>query len=101
MRNHEFDESVVSFINKRSVHKSQLSLSCLRLYTTRQRAAVATEKSHAEFPGEGQGFQVYDTHVDNERTAKTALREMSLLECLLIKPSMPVMLIHNLHVTKG
>ncbi|KAG1166293.1 hypothetical protein G6F55_001461 [Rhizopus delemar] len=57
MRNHEFDESVVSFINKRSVHKSQLSLSCLRLYTTRQRAAVATEKSHAEFPGEGQGFQ--------------------------------------------
>jgi hypothetical protein len=85
----------VSFINERSDYKSQLSLSCLRLYTARQRVAIATEKDYVEFPGEGQGFQAYDTYVGNKRTAKIALRETRLFECLLVKPNMPVMLIYN------
>ncbi|KAG1373041.1 hypothetical protein G6F61_010518 [Rhizopus arrhizus] len=36
VRNYESDESVVSFLNERSFHKSQVPLSCLRLYMTRQ-----------------------------------------------------------------
>ncbi|KAG1119395.1 hypothetical protein G6F42_012985 [Rhizopus arrhizus] len=63
VRNYESDESVVSFLNERSFHKSQVPLSCLRLYMTRQRFARANEKDFAEFPGEGQESQTYDTYV--------------------------------------
>ncbi|KAG1461974.1 hypothetical protein G6F55_003251 [Rhizopus delemar] len=101
VRNYQFDESVVAFINERSVHKPQLPLSCLRLYTTRQRVASANEKGYVQFPGAGTEFQAHDSYIDNQRTAKIALRETRLLECLFIKPNMPVMLIHNLHVPTG
>ncbi|KAG1166553.1 hypothetical protein G6F36_012900 [Rhizopus arrhizus] len=96
MRNYELDESMVLFLNERSFHESQLPLSCLRLYTTRQMVARAIEKDYAEFPGEGQEFQAYGTYVGNKRIGKIALRETRLLECLFIKPNMPVMLIHSL-----
>ncbi|KAG1050278.1 hypothetical protein G6F43_007437 [Rhizopus delemar] len=98
VRNYQFDESVVAFINERSVHMSQLPLSCLRLYTTRQRVASANEKDYAEFPDTGTEFQAHDSYVGNQRTAKIALRETRLLECLFIKPNMQVMLIHNLYI---
>lgn len=92
---------MVSCINERSNYKSQLSLSCLRLYTTRQRVAIVTKKDYVEFPGESQEFQAYDTYVGNKRTAKIALREMRLLECPLVKPNMPVMLIYNFMFQMG
>lgn len=63
VRNYELDESVVSFLNERSFHKSQVPLSCLRLYTTSQRVARANEKDYADFPGDGQESQTYDTYV--------------------------------------
>ena len=101
VRDYQFDESVIDFINKRTVHKSQLPLSCLRLYTTRERVTSANEKDFASFPGEGQEYRSVDNHVGNKGTAKMALRETRLLEILLLKPQMPVMLIHNLHVPTG
>ncbi|KAG1441761.1 hypothetical protein G6F55_013156 [Rhizopus delemar] len=79
VRNYQFDESVIAFINERTVHKSQLPLSCLRLYTTRERVVSANEKDYAEYPGDGTDFLAQDSYVGNERTAKIALRETRLL----------------------
>ncbi|KAG1047019.1 hypothetical protein G6F43_010515 [Rhizopus delemar] len=101
VRNYELDESMVLFLNERSFHESQVPVSCLRHYTTRQRVARANEKDYAEFPGEVQRFQAYGAYVGNKQIAKIALRETRLLECLFIKPDMPVMLIHSLHALDG
>ncbi|KAG1036328.1 hypothetical protein G6F43_013067 [Rhizopus delemar] len=98
VRSYQFDESVIASINERTVHKSQLPLSCLRLYTTRERVVSANEKGYAEYPGEGIDFLTQDSYVGNKRTAKIALRETKLLEHISIKPNMPMMPIHNLHV---
>jgi hypothetical protein len=61
----------------------------------------ANEKDYAEFPGAGTEFQAHDSYLGNQRTAKIASRETKLLERLFIKPNIPVMLIHNLHVPTG
>ncbi|KAG1041055.1 hypothetical protein G6F43_012178 [Rhizopus delemar] len=101
VRSYQFDESAIAFINERTVHKSQLPLSCLRLYTTRERMVSTNEKDYAEYPGDSTDFLAQDSYVGNERTAKIALRETRLLEHISIKPNIPVMLIHNLHVPTG
>ncbi|KAG1490493.1 hypothetical protein G6F54_010682 [Rhizopus delemar] len=101
VRNYQLDEFVIVFINERTVYKSQLPLSCLRLYTTRERVVSANEKDYAAYPGDGTDFLAQDFYVGNERTLKIALRETRLLDHISIKPNMPVMLIHNLHVPTG
>ncbi|EIE78840.1 hypothetical protein RO3G_03545 [Rhizopus delemar RA 99-880] len=94
--------SATSYSAKRgTVYKSQLPLSCLRLYTTRERVVSANEKDYAAYPGDGTDFLAQDFYVGNERTLKIALRETRLLDHISIKPNMPVMLIHNLHVPTG
>lgn len=101
VRNYIFDQEVVEFINERTVHKSELPLSCLRLYPTRERVRQANERDYQDFPGEGKTFSAHDHYVGNKGTAKAALRETRLLESLALKEHMPVMLIHNLNVSQG
>ena len=88
VRNHQYDESVIAFINERTVLKCDLPLSCLRLYTARQRVTTANRKDFTGFPGEEMEFKAHDSFVGNERTAKIALRETRLLDNLLLKPKM-------------
>lgn len=101
VRNYVFDQSVIEFINSRTVHKNELPLFCLRLYTTRERVRIANEKDFKDFPGEGQNIDAFDSYVGNKESAKRALRETKLQEYLFLKENMPVMLIHNLNVALG
>ncbi|KAG2191493.1 hypothetical protein INT47_013068 [Mucor saturninus] len=101
VRNYNFDEAVIQFINKRTIHKNNLPQYCLRLYTTRERVRLSNEKDYKDFPGDGKEFAALDSYVGNKRTAKISLRETRLLETLLLKQNMPVMLVHNLNVSQG
>lgn len=101
VRNYIFDESVIQFINKRTINKSNLPLFCLRLYTTRERVRLANEKDFKDFPGEGCYIEAFDSFVGSAASAKIALRETRLLERLMLKENMPVMLIQNLNVSQG
>lgn len=101
VRNYVFDESVIQFINSRTVHKTELPLFCLRLYTTRERVRIANEKDFNDFPGEGVNIDAFDNYVGSKSSAKRGLRETRLLEYLFLKVNMPVMLIQNLNVSLG
>lgn len=101
IRVYNFDQSVIEFINKRTVSKSELPPCCLRLYTTRERVKIANETDYAEFPGNAQEIKAYDHYVGTKGTALYALKETRLLEVLQLKENMPVMLIQNLNVNLG
>ncbi|KAG1145045.1 hypothetical protein G6F37_000639 [Rhizopus arrhizus] len=76
-----------------------MSLNCFQF--SKKKAKFPNEKDYTEFPGASTEFQAHDACVGDQRTAKIAWRETRLLERLFIKPNMPVMLIHNLHVPTG
>lgn len=101
VRVYNFDQSVVEFINKRTVSKSELPACCLRLYTTRERVKIANEAEFSQFSGEALDIKAYDYYVGTKGTAKIALKETRLLEVLQLKENMPVMLIQNLNVPLG
>lgn len=101
VRVYDFDQSVIEFINRRTIPKSQLPPCCLRLYTTRERVRTANETDFIAFPGDAQEIKAHDYYVGSKGTALHALKETRLLEILQLKENMPVMLIQNLNVNLG
>ncbi|KAG1034822.1 hypothetical protein G6F43_013342 [Rhizopus delemar] len=97
----DFDESVIRFINERTVHKSELPMQCLRLYTTRELVRKANEKDYDDFPGEPIIIHSDDTYVGTKGTANAALKETRLAQTLYLKINMPVMLIQNINIAHG
>lgn len=100
-RVYDFDESVIKFINDRTVHKSNLPVQCLRLYTTRELVRKANKKELEEFPGDAVCIESEDTYVGSKRSAGNALKETRLLRILQLKIKMPVMLITNVNTKHG
>lgn len=101
VRLYNFDQSVIEFINERTILKSNLPVYCLRLYTTRNRVRTANEKDYAEFPGEGYAIESHDTYIGTKGTASRALKDTRLLQFLYLKVDMPIMLIQNLNTAHG
>ncbi|RCH94383.1 hypothetical protein CU097_012823 [Rhizopus azygosporus] len=83
----KFDEDVITFINSRTVLKSDLLQNCLRLYTTRSEPICVP------------AFDIYNG--GNRKSASHTLKETRLLQELQLKPNMPVMLIQDLQIGRG
>lgn len=97
-----FDETVIRFINERTVHKNDVPSNCLRLYTVRTNVDRANSKEFKNMAGESVTVYAFDIYSGgNRRSAHRALKETRLIRKLDLKINMPVMLIQNLQVSRG
>ena len=85
IRSYKFDQSVIQFINSRTVPKSELPSRCLRLHTTLERVTPANERDYNSFPGEGKVYEAQDNFTGNAGTARVALNKTRLLQRLPLK----------------
>jgi hypothetical protein len=95
-----YNKKVADFIISRVVHKRDLPINCLRLYTERKFAENANQDLNA-FPGEIQGVESWDFFTGSEHSAMAALKETRLPRTLKIKIGMPIMLLQNLNIQAG
>ncbi|ORE14820.1 hypothetical protein BCV71DRAFT_245575 [Rhizopus microsporus] len=76
-----FDESVVIFIDERTVHKSDLLLHFRKAY----------EKDHEKFPGETYVIYADGNYIGTKGIASAAQKENRLTQTLHLKIGMPIM----------
>ncbi|CEG73074.1 hypothetical protein RMATCC62417_08524 [Rhizopus microsporus] len=86
-----FDESAVRFIDERTVHKFDLLLQCLRLYTTRELVHKANEKDHEEFPDKTYVMHAHGNYIGTKGIASVALKKNRLAQTLRLKIGMSIM----------
>ncbi|OBZ80870.1 ATP-dependent DNA helicase PIF1 [Choanephora cucurbitarum] len=101
IKTYKFDQSVIEFINSRTVAKSESSSRCLRLHTTLERVTAANERDYNSFPGGGKSYEAQDNFTGTAGTARATLNETRLVQRLPLNKKMPLMLIQNLNLQGG
>lgn len=101
VRTGSYNKRVAAFIISRTVHKNELPVNCLRLYTERDFAERANIQDLVSFPGEEIVIESWDYYNCSEHTAWAALRETRLVRKLKVKIGIPVMLLQNIDVDAG